>query len=132
MHSNVIPIAKDMDNPISTEEELGYALKNSADTIVIEGDLVKKVVRIRATGKTAWIIAAGAIGVAITMTVVSGGTSAPASFLIGSSAIGILGLPTAIAAVLIGLAAGGIAALNRLRGYKEITRSEGRVVLKKK
>ncbi|MFZ4439325.1 MAG: hypothetical protein ACOYOS_12920 [Syntrophales bacterium] len=121
-----------MKNPISTEEELGFALKNSADTIVIEGDLVRKVIRIRATGKTAWIIAAGAIAVAITMTVVSGGTSAPASFLIGSSAIGILGLPTAIAAVLIGLAAGGIAALNRLRGYKEITRSEGRVVLKKK
>lgn len=121
-----------MNKPIKTEEDLGHALKNNVDTIIIEGDLVKRVIRIRATGKAAWIIAAGAIAVAITMTIVSGGTSAPASFLIGSSAIGILGLPTAIAAILIGVTAGGIAALNRLRGYKEIARSEGRVVLKKK
>ena len=50
---------------IRAEKELGEALKNDQDRIEIEGDLAKKVIRIKATGKIAWAIAAGAIAVAV-------------------------------------------------------------------
>ncbi len=60
------------------EQELGEALKNDTDTIVIEGDLAKKVVRIRATGKVAWAIAIGAIAIAVGIAIASGGAGAPA------------------------------------------------------
>ena len=48
-----------------TEKELGEALKREEDTITIEGDLVKKVIKIHGTGKPAWGLAIGAIGVAV-------------------------------------------------------------------
>jgi hypothetical protein len=117
---------------ITTEKELGSALKNEIDTIEIKGDLANKIVKIRATGKVAWGVAAGAIAVAILITVASGGTAAPASSLVGVAAVSILGLSAATTAVLIGVSAGGISALNRLRKYKEIERSDGRLVLAKK
>jgi len=121
-----------MAEPINTEEKLGAALKEDTDTIIIKGDLVKKVVRIRATGKVAWAIAAGAIAVAIIIVVASGGTGTPGAALVGGTAVGILGLPAAIGAASIGIAAGGIAALNKLRRYEEVERSSGRLVLRRK
>lgn len=48
-----------------TEKELGEALKREEDTITIEGDLVNKVIKIHGTGKTAWGLTIGAIGVAV-------------------------------------------------------------------
>ncbi|HOU00763.1 MAG TPA: hypothetical protein PLE00_08805 [Anaerolineaceae bacterium] len=121
-----------MSDTINSEKELGNALKDEKDTIIIEGDLVKKVVRIRATGKVAWAIAAGAIAVAIIIVIRTGGTGTPGAALIGGAAVGILGLPAALAAISIGVAAGGVAALNKLRQYKEAERSAGRLVLKRK
>jgi hypothetical protein len=107
-----------MSDTINSEKELGNALKDEKDTIIIEGDLVKKVVRIRATGKVAWAIAAGAIAVAIIIVIRTGGTGTPGAALIGGAAVGV--------------AAGGVAALNKLRQYKEAERSAGRLVLKRK
>lgn len=65
-----------------TEKELGEALKREEDTITIEGDLVKKVIKIHGTGKPAWGLAIGAIGVAVVSvvaTVATAGTSTPAT-----------------------------------------------------
>lgn len=42
---------------ISNEKDLGEAVNNEQDTIEIEGDLGKKVLRIKATGKVAWLVA---------------------------------------------------------------------------
>ena len=42
---------------VTTEEELTNAIKNNEDTIEIEGDLSKKAIRIKATGKVAWVVA---------------------------------------------------------------------------
>ncbi|WP_275897270.1 hypothetical protein [Helicobacter suis] len=40
---------------IQTEEELARAIKEGRDTIEIEGDLATKTIRIKATGKVAWL-----------------------------------------------------------------------------
>ena len=124
---------------MTTEKELGNALKNNQDEIVIEGDLCKKVVKIHATGKPTWIIAFGAITVAIYATISlipTGGASAPAaapSELIATTvAATTLGLPAAISAVSIGVAAGSAAVLNKLRNYKLTKISEDKIILTKK
>lgn len=116
---------------IRTEEELADAINNGEDTIEIEGNLKDKTLRIKATGKVAWAVAIGAIGIAVTIIIASGGTGAPVSGIIGVGAISILGLPTAMSAVAIAVAAGGIGALNKLRSYKVIENTENLLILKK-
>jgi hypothetical protein len=119
---------------VTTEKELGEALKNDEDTIEIEGDLVNKTVRIRATGKATWVIAIGAIGVAVAAiiaTAPTAGASAPMALVAATGAASVLGSVTP-AAIAIAVGAGGVAALNKLRSYKEVSRSDGRLVLKRK
>ena len=108
---------------INNEDDLGDALNKNDDTIEIEGDLAKKVFKIKATGKAAWIIAIAAIGVAVGLAVPTGGTNG----IIGAGAITVLGLPAATSAV----AAGGIGALNKLRRYKVIERNDNLLILKR-
>ena len=50
---------------INNEKDLGKAINDNQPYIEIEGDLVNKVMRIKATGKAAWIIAIGAVTVAV-------------------------------------------------------------------
>jgi len=117
---------------VKTEEELGEALKEEPDTIEVEGDLKNKVFRIKATGKVAWAIAIASIGIAVAILMSTGGVGAPVSSFIGAGAVSILGLPTAISAVSIAVAGGGVGALNTLRKY-EITESRGnKLVLRRK
>jgi len=117
--------------PIRTEEELADAINNGEDTIEIEGDLKDKTLKIKATGKVAWVIAIGAIGIAVTILITTGGTGAPVSGIIGVGAVTVLGLPAAISAVAIAVAAGGVGVLNKLRSYKIIENDENKLVLKK-
>ena len=114
---------------IQTEKELGEALKNNQDTIEIEGDLQKKVLKIKATGKVAWAIALGAIGIAVIVALGTGGTATPASGVVGLGAVAVLGLSTAMSAIGIAIAAGGVGALNSLRRYKITSQSAGKLVL---
>lgn len=117
---------------ISNEEELGEALKREQDTIEIEGDLKKKVLRIKATGKVSWAVALAAIGIAVTILLSTGGTGAPVSGLVGAGAVSVLGLPAAISAVSIAVAAGGVGALNTLRKYEIIEDTGNRLVMSRK
>jgi hypothetical protein len=117
---------------IQTEKELGAALKNEQDTIEIVGDLATKVVRIKATGKVAWAVAVGAIGVAVIVTMGTGGAGAPAGGAIGIAAVSVLGVSAATSAVAIAVAAGSVGALNSLRKYKIISNSAGKLVLSRK
>lgn len=114
---------------IRTEKELGEALRSEQDTIEIEGDLKSKVLKIKATGKVAWVVAVGAIGVAVVVTLGTGGAAAPVSGVVGIGAVSVLGLPTALSAVGIAVAAGGVRALNSLRKYKIVSISDGKLVL---
>ena len=47
---------------VKTSKQLGQAIKEEKETIEIEGDLAAKVIRIKATGKVAWGVAAAAAG----------------------------------------------------------------------
>ena len=103
-----------MAKKVSTEEELGEALKNKEDTIEITGDLAKKTIKLRATGKVAWAIAFAAIGIAAYAAIVAiptGGTSAAISAFAAPAAVGILGGAATYTAIAIAVAAGGVSAL---------------------
>ena len=129
---------------VKTPKELGKALKGKADEILIEGDLKKKVIRIRVTGKVAWLVAIGAIAAAVAAIIASGGLAlvpggalaAPAIWGSGAAlaapAVGILGFPTTVVAISIAIAAGGVGALNKLRKYKVVERGEDQLVLRRK
>ena len=118
-----------------TPEELGKFIKDDIETIEIEGDLRKKVLRIKATGKVSWALVVGAIAVAITSILAApatGGTSFVANVVTVPVAATVLGGSCTIAAVSIAVAGGGVAALNKLRKYKIISDSNERLIIKKK
>ncbi len=119
---------------IQTEKELADAINRGEDTIEITGDLAKKTVRIRATGKVAWAVAFAAIGLAVyaaISTPVTGGSSAPIAGITAVGAVGILGGAATYSAIAIAIA-GGISSLTKLRGYKEVSRTEGKLILRRK
>ncbi|WP_323930436.1 hypothetical protein [Aeromonas veronii] len=122
---------------INNEKDLGKALNEDQDTIEIEGSLRDKVIKIKATGKVAWVIAIGAIGVAVVAILypvpepATQASSKGIAALTGGAAIGILGAGTAMSAIAISVASGGVAALNKLRSYKIISNSGDKLVLKK-
>ena len=122
---------------VKNEKELSDAIKKAQDTIEIEGDLGKKVLRIKATGKIAWAVAAGAIGVAVVAILypVPEPTTqvASKSFALAASgsAAAILGAGTTATAVSIAIAAGGVGILNKLRTYEIVSTANNRVVLRR-
>lgn len=123
---------------MTTEKELGKALKEDRDTITIEGDLARKVFKIHATGKVAWVIAYGAITVAIASVIsemVTVGADSPiaipVSLVSGTAAATTLGIPVATSAISIGVAAGSASALKKLRGYNLKKISADKIVLTK-
>lgn len=73
---------------MTTEKELGEALKRGDSTIVVEFDLVNKVLRIKTTEKGMWALCVGAIGVAAVcgvVTISTAGTATVPSAFTGSS-----------------------------------------------
>jgi hypothetical protein len=119
---------------ITDAKSLGKALKTNEDTITIEGDLRKKVIRIKATGKIAWAIALGAIGAAVYLVLsapATGGVSGAVGLTALAPAVTIMGGGAASAAVMIAVGAGGVGALNSLRKYKIIKNSDTQITLKR-
>ena len=120
---------------ITSEKELGQALKSKRDTIEIEGDLSKKVIKIKATGAVAWVVAIGAIGIAVAATFAApatAGTSGVLSVVGAGAAVSVLGLSTTTAAISIAVAAGGVGALNTLRSYKIEKKTPNKIILRRK
>jgi hypothetical protein len=98
---------------ITSEEELAKALKQEEDTIEITGDLTKKIIKIKATGKIAWAIALAAIAIAIPIAIICI-SSTPATGPVGiastlvalpvlAPAVATLGAGTAFSAVFIAI-----------------------------
>ena len=116
-----------MEPPVRSNQELGKALKEGKNEIVIEGALSEKVLRIRATGTIAWVVARGAIGLAVV--VVTSSVGAPAGVVPAAGAVAILGAPATMAAIAIAAAAGDVAALNTLRSYRVVSQEKDRLVL---
>ena len=123
-----------MARTVRTNEELAKAVKEDASTIIVEGDLKNKVLRIKATGKVTWGIAIGAIAVAVIAILAapaSGGTSAAVGVAAAPAAAAILGGSTTVAAISIAVAAGSVDVLNNLRDYRIAEETNSHVVLKK-
>jgi len=121
-------------NIVRTIKELVEQLLKGAGVIEIQGDLIKKVIIIKATGIAAWIVACGAVGVAV-LAVTAAPAAPPAAALAvagAAPAAAILGVPTAIAAVSMAVSAGGVGILNKLREYEIVEKSDSRLVLRKK
>jgi hypothetical protein len=132
---------------VRTATELGKAIKEKEDYIYIEGDLKNKVVRIKAVGTTAWILAGGSLATAIALYLATPATtvvSAPVGGIVGAipftgattaaaAAITILGLPAVTVAITIGMAAGGYGAITAMRDkYSIESKSDNGIILKKK
>lgn len=122
-----------------TAEELGKAIKNNEDTIEIEGNLKNEVFRIKATGKVAWGVCAASLAFAITAYVLTleataatapvGGAGGAVLAFGGTAALGSAAIP----ALIIGISAGGIGALNTLRDkYKIVEKNKKYIKLKRK
>ena len=124
---------------VTNEKELGEALKNDEDYIEITGEFGDKIIRIKATGKVAWAVAFGAIGVAVVAVLsipTTGGTSAvpalAANAILAPAAVSILGAGTVASAIAIAVAAGSVGVLNKLRKYKMTKISDSHIILSKK
>ena len=103
-----------------TEKELAEAIESGANSIEIYGDLARHTIGIKATGQVAWLVAIGAIGVAVASLMVSpatAGVSAGFAAASAAGAVGLLGAATTATAISIAVAAGGVGVLNRLRDY---------------
>lgn len=64
-----------MSKTCTTAKELADAIKNSEDEIIVEGDLKKGVLRIKATGKVAWGVCAVALTSAIAFYIATPGAT---------------------------------------------------------
>lgn len=121
---------------VRTEKELGTALKAEAEEIVVEGEsLVKKVLRIKKTGKLAWGLCIGALGVAVGAAMAT--PAAPilpvvVTAVAGPVVISTLGMSVTTAAITIAVAGGGVIVLNKLRKYRIAEQTQERLVLKRK
>lgn len=118
---------------IRDEKELAKAIKEEQDTIEIEGDLANKIIKIKATGKVAWCVCIGAIGIAVAATLaapVTRGANLPVKFAIAPVvATSLGGFSVATSAIMIAVAAGGVGVLNKLRKYNIEKVSENKIRL---
>lgn len=128
---------------VRNEKELANAIKNNKNEITIKGDLARKTVTIKSTGKVAWVIAIGAVGFAFiialkTPIIVAGGPTALAPLgaiatTSASAAVAIWGVSTTVAAISICVAGGSVATLKKLyEDYNIVSKGDGFVKLRKK
>lgn len=97
-------------------------MKNDAIEIEIaDENLTGHVIRIKITGAIAWVVAIGAIAVAVIAILaapVTGGTSAVASAVAAPAAATAIPIALDVVPTPNTAAAGGVSALNKLREYK--------------
>lgn len=116
---------------VRTEEELAQAMEDEEDSIIIEGDLANKTIKLKATGSFAWGIAIGAIALAVALAMT--GVGIPAALGVATASVAAIGTGATTTAIALGVAAGGTAILSALRDdYKIVEESSNRVVLKLK
>ncbi|MHB8064435.1 MAG: hypothetical protein ACYDG2_17685 [Ruminiclostridium sp.] len=132
---------------VRTSKELGKAIKENESVIVVEGDIVNSVYKLKVISGVAWTIAIGAIGSAIYLYLSApaaaaasaplGGSGAAIPFTGGlaasSVAVTILGFKATTVAIAVGVSAGGVGAVSAIKNKYEITeKSYNRAVLKRK
>lgn len=127
---------------VDNAQDLGKAINEGQDEITITGDLKEKVIKIKATGKVAWVIAFGAIGVAV-VAIMAMPATAPTvygyvldSAVVASTAgtaVTVLGWSTTIAAVSVCLGAKNKKVLDMLyKNYKIVEKNSRYIKISKK
>lgn len=124
---------------VSTPQELGKAISKGENKIIVTGSLGSAVITIEAIGPVAWVVAVGAIGVAVAgvmTTVGTGGVGAPAGVVMEGIAAPALittfgSLSTVTTAIGIAVAGGGVGTLTTLCKYRA-KRENGKVVLSRR
>ena len=127
---------------VDNAQDLGKAINEGHGQIIIEGDLKNKVITIKATGKVAWAIAFGAIGVAV-LAILAMPATAPtgAGFVFdgavvagtAGTAVSILGLSATTAAISICLGAKNKRVLEMLyKDYKIVEKNSHYIKISKK
>lgn len=121
---------------VTTEKELADAINRDENTIIIEGDLAKKTIRIKATGKVAWVVAIGSIGVVfygVIVTVGTGGTATPvagfAAVAGSGAALSVLGTAATTAAISMAVSVRSLRVLKKLRNDYKITKTSDNTVI---
>lgn len=123
---------------VNNEEDLGKAINSDVDEIIIEGDLVKKIIKIKATGIPAWFIAISFVLIVIIVVSKSDKVSAVAvhnsvAKMATSSVVSIWGISTAVTAIKICLDTKSIITLKKLRNnYKILEEGNGFLKLRRK
>jgi hypothetical protein len=132
---------------VTTKQQLGEAVKRRDSEIIIEGELARGVIRIKATGAIAWALAAASLATAVGLylaTPVATVTTAPvggagggvlfgAGTVAAGTAAGVIGLNAVTVAIGVAIAAGGFGAVTALRNqYKIKEKADNRLVLEKK
>lgn len=127
----------------SNAQELGRAIESNQNEITVEGDLAKKIIRIKATGKVAWMIAGGAvvIGIIAVMNMPAAASTGPTGLIAegvvlsttAAGAVSILGVSATVTAVSIGVGARDHRALGKLRNnYAMTTINDAKIILRHK
>ncbi len=117
---------------VDNGKDLGDAVRQREPYIKLEGELaaqVKKLVRLNAI---LWAFCLAALSVAVIAALqapVTAGMSGIASLIAGTSASAVIGVDTAVTAVTIAVAGGGIGTLNMLRQYHLEEKEDGEVIL---
>lgn len=123
---------------INNPDELARAVNRGDNSIEITGDLGKKIVRIKATGTAATIVAIGAVAVAMyaTISAPAAGPAIPVHALIdggaASLAVGVWGIPATIAAVSMAISVRSTDVLKKLRDGYDVEKKGDKYVLTKR
>lgn len=123
--------------------ELGKAIERNENSITVEGDLAKMTVKITGVGQVAWLIAGGAIAVAIVAILAMPAAPAAGSpGLIaesvalgagGAAAVSVLGVSATVAAISMGVGAKSKNVVKKLRDNYNIQKiSDSKVILTRK
>ncbi|WMU75298.1 hypothetical protein OQ483_24645 (plasmid) [Enterobacter bugandensis] len=121
-------------NTVKSERELLEAVKNKQCSIVIEGNLVNKTIRLQAVGNVAWAIALAEIGLSIyyVVSILEKGKLRAANHndvysMFSEYAILAVALVVSLIAIVTA-----VIVLRRLKNYKLIGNNNGQLILKRK
>lgn len=133
---------------VKSSKELGLAIKNGENEIKVEGDLQKRILRIRAIRPALWGIVAASVAAGVTLLLatpavtaatapvagIGGAISFKGSVIASSAAATILGVNSTIVAIGVTIGAGGgTAALVKLREQYVVREKNSQyIILKKK
>lgn len=122
--------------------ELGQAIEREENTIIIEGKIKDTIIKIKGTGGVAWLLAGGAIAIAIVAILAMPAAPATGPFGLvveavalsagGVGAVGVLGIPATVAAISIGVGAKSKKAIDKLRNNYDLKESGNKLILTRK